>query len=74
MLILSSAPKSLRYPRTVLSLGFAFLVLALVWPKLADTADLSMSADSRDTVHGFLYGVSFGLLFLWLFVRTRKRG
>ena len=72
MLILSSSPRSLRNSRTVLVLGLVFLLLALVWPTLADAAHLSMSVDSRDTVHGFLFGVSFGLLFLRLLVRARQ--
>lgn len=73
MLIHSSAPKSLRHPRTVMVLGLFLLVLATAWPKLADAANLSMSEDSRDTVHGFLFGLSFGLLVLWLYVRTRRQ-
>jgi len=34
---------------------------------------LSLSGDARDTVHGFLFGVAFGLLLLWLYVRARSR-
>jgi hypothetical protein len=73
MLILSSTPRSLRHSRAVLILGLSVLVLAIAWPKLADALNLSMTADSRDTVHGFLFGFSFGLLVLWLLVRARRQ-
>lgn len=73
MLILASSSKSLRYSRAVLILGLAFLVLAIAFPKLADDVNLPLTADSRDTVHGFLFGVSFGLLLLWIAVRARQR-
>jgi len=34
---------------------------------------LSLSGDARDTVHGFVFGVAFGLLLLWIYVRARSR-
>jgi hypothetical protein len=59
--------------RAVLNLGLVVLILALVWPRLADAVNLPMSGDARDTVHGFLFGVAFGLLLLWVYVRARAR-
>jgi flagellar biosynthesis protein FliR len=73
MLLTSTSKSSPRPVRAVFIVGLTFLVLALVWPMLADAANLSMSGDARDTVHGFLFGLAFGLLLLWLFVRARAR-
>jgi NhaP-type Na+/H+ or K+/H+ antiporter len=73
MLLTSTPHSSPRARRAVFMLGLVFLVLALVWPMLADAGNLSLSGDARDTVHGFLFGVAFGLLLLWIYVRARSR-
>lgn len=73
MLLTSTPDSSPRPVRAVFILGLVFLVLALVWPMLADAVNLSLSVDARDTVHGFLFGIAFGLLLLWIYVRARAR-
>ena len=73
MLLTSTSRKSVRHPRALLFLAIAFLVFAIAWPTFAAATDVPLSADARDAVHGFLYGLAFGLFALMLCIKAMGR-